>query len=187
MKEIEIEYKQLLTKEEYQIIEQFLIKKNIKSIDQENYYFDTKDFKLKEKQKALRIRKKENIYEACLKQQREFDILEDNIILSEIEATKMFNNPNLLASAYGLAEKVILLGSLKTSRYEYQLVEGLICLDKSRYLNTEDYEIEFEAIDYHQKQVFIDFLKTFKIEFNENKKSKIARFDELLQQLSYNK
>ena len=187
MKVVEIEYKQLLTKEEYQRIEQFLIEQNVTSFEQENYYFDTLDFKLKKNQKALRIRKKDNTYEACLKQQREFDLLEDNINLTEEHATKMFKNPSLLASYYCLDEEIVLLGSLKTIRYEYPLEKGLICLDKSTYLNTEDYEIEFEAIDYEQKPVFIDFLKRFNIEFKENKKSKIARFDELLKKISYNK
>ena len=43
IEEIEIEYKQLLNKEEYQKIEQFFIINNTKLINQENLYFETID------------------------------------------------------------------------------------------------------------------------------------------------
>lgn len=180
MKEIEIEYKQLLSKEQYNLIKSFMLKNNVIPFIHENYYFDSKDFKLKKENKALRIRKIDDSYEACLKQKRKYDLIEDNIALTKEEAFKILKEPNLLSKYYNIDFNIILLGSLKTKRYEYQLKEGLICLDKSNYLDNEDYEIEFEAIDYNQKNRFIDFLKMFEIEFKENKKSKIARFSDLL-------
>lgn len=187
MKLVEIEYKQLLSENEYELIKRYMLENNIIPFEHENFYFDTKDFKIKEEKKALRIRKSYDKYEACLKQQREFDLMEDNINLSKDQVEKIFKEPELLSSYYILDEKLILLGSLKTKRYELPLKEGLICLDKSTYLNKVDYEIEFEAIDYDQKAAFISFLKMFDITFKENKISKIERFDELLKKISYNK
>lgn len=55
---IEIEFKNMLTKEEYELLlTHFQVGKE-DLFEQENHYFDTSDFALKANHSALRIRKK---------------------------------------------------------------------------------------------------------------------------------
>ena len=177
--EIEIEYKQLLTKEQYKTIKEFILIKKFKRLNHENYYFDSKTTPLKNQGQALRIRRGLDYYELCLKSQREYDIVEQNILLTETEFVNICNDNSLMLKYFkDLPKDIELLGSLKTKRIEYQLEDGLICLDESAYHNIVDYEIEFEANDYDKETVLIDFLKEFSIEYCPNLKSKIQRFVE---------
>lgn len=69
-------------------------------------------------------------------------------------------------------------GSLATNRAEKETEKGLIVLDHSRYLNKEDYEIEFEAADWHEgRKAFEKLLQQFSIPQRETK-NKILRFYE---------
>lgn len=56
--EIEIEFKNLLTKNEFEKLTQAYQLDNEDFVLQENHYFDTKSFALKHKGAALRIRKR---------------------------------------------------------------------------------------------------------------------------------
>ncbi len=56
--EIEIEFKNLLTKSEFLKLSEALCMKEHDFKQQVNHYFDTKDFSLKQKKSALRIREK---------------------------------------------------------------------------------------------------------------------------------
>ena len=67
MEEKEIEFKSLLTKEEYQKIYKYFNLKEEKNIINENYYYDDKKNTLKNNNIALRIRKNGNKKEiTCL-------------------------------------------------------------------------------------------------------------------------
>src|SRR5699024_11479055 len=65
--EIEIEFKNLLTKEEFNQIRTYLSFPD-KGVAQTNFYFETKDFTLKNNHAALRIREKNGEYTLTLKQ-----------------------------------------------------------------------------------------------------------------------
>ncbi|MDL2212289.1 CYTH domain-containing protein [Erysipelotrichaceae bacterium OttesenSCG-928-M19] len=179
---IEIEYKQLLTKQEYEIIEHDLVIKDSQIIEQENFYFETPLFSLKKQGQAIRIRVLNNEFELCRKTQRENDILEENIFIDKQIFLAICQQPNLINDYFdNVATDLRLLGSMKTKRIEYHYQNGLICLDKSVYLGQTDYEIEYEAADYSSEGSFKDFLNNYGIEYQRSLKSKIARFSETLE------
>ena len=79
---LEIEFKNMLTKEEYEsVIKTFHIHES-SIYTQENHYFDTADFDLKEKSSALRIRQKDGKFEMTLKQPCKEGLLETNQALT---------------------------------------------------------------------------------------------------------
>ncbi|MEG0283948.1 MAG: CYTH domain-containing protein [Erysipelotrichales bacterium] len=174
---IEIEYKQLLDVEEYQKLKTYLkASKEHVDIDQTNYYFETVDFSLGKEKKALRIRVKDDTYELCLKEKRAQDVLEHNYMISKEAFDLALNDPNTIKEYIPLKGDFILLGKLFTNRIELKIKGGLICLDYSKYCNKEDYEIEFEAVDYNKEEFFEVFLDMFDIKYKENKVNKIERF-----------
>lgn len=177
---IEIEYKHCLDEEGYLKIKEYLERqKDHVLIEQENYYFETKDFSLKDLGYALRIRVIDNNeYELCLKKQRENDILEKNIMVSKEEFNEICLEPNLMREYINEDYDFILLGSLNNKRIEYRNENGLICLDKSSYFDKIDYELEYEANDYDSESYLAKFLSYFEITYVSNKKSKIQRFIE---------
>ncbi len=58
MQEIEIEFKNILTKQEFDTLLQWFQIKSEQFQPQTNYYFDTEDYLLKKNESALRIKKK---------------------------------------------------------------------------------------------------------------------------------
>ena len=77
-------------------------------------------------------------------------------------------------------ERLRILGSLKTIRYEKQHEIGLFALDENYYFNKNDFELEVEVKDFVAgRQKFADFLQEKQIEYKTGK-SKIARFAENL-------
>ncbi|MEH7336661.1 CYTH domain-containing protein [Neobacillus drentensis] len=160
---IEIEFKNMLTKSEYaNLLKKFNIDyKQI--ITQENHYFDTPSFSLKAASSALRIRKKRNTFEMTLKQPAKVGLLETNQTLSEEEAYHAIHFGNLpfgkikdILKENGISiSELEYFGSLVTKRAETGYKKGLLVLDHSIYLQHEDYELEFEAENYEEgKQIF---------------------------------
>src|SRR5699024_6280641 len=83
--EIEIEYKNLLTKQEFNhLLHHFSFPQPGKK--QTNYYFETKNFTLKENRSALRIREKDGNYQLTLKEPHVNGLLETHDMLTESEA-----------------------------------------------------------------------------------------------------
>lgn len=150
--EIEIEYKNLLTKEEFDRLSRSLpFPKN--SDSQTNYYFETRDFSLKKKGCALRIREKNGEYNLTLKEPHPEGLLETHDSLTRQEAHDWIDG-NIKAkehTAKQLAFKGIILedlvyyGSLTTERRELYDENVLIVLDYSTYNGKADYELELEA------------------------------------------
>lgn len=176
MLEIEIEYKQLLTEDEYLKLKKYFESKNAILKKQENYYFDNELLTLANEKRMLRIRVKDNSYLLCLKTKRVNDILENNIEVSEQTFNKILDNPNLLNEYYkDLPGDLNLLGVLKTTRLEFS-DNGNYCLDKSEYYDCLDYEIEYEALDYESEETFEKFLKNHNIIYDKKFKSKNQRF-----------
>ncbi|MFF2446156.1 CYTH domain-containing protein [Neobacillus sp. NPDC058068] len=181
---IEIEFKNMLTKEEY---ERFLLEFNIDKrqiFSQENHYFDTPDFTLKELGSALRIRKKLQSYEMTLKQPAAVGILETNQTLSYEEAEQAIHSgklpagliQNLLKKENVLFSTIEYFGSLSTNRVELAYKNGLLVLDQSFYLNKEDFELEYEVENYQEgKHVFLELLNQFQIPERKTD-NKIRRF-----------
>lgn len=176
MKNIEIEYKQMLNKKQYQQIRKYLLELGNSEYQQENYYFETVTLDLKDRRQALRIRVKDSSYELCLKTKQDDIIIEDNILLSKQEFEEIMIFPNKINEYLDLKFDLEIKGSLITKRIDYQIAKGVFSLDYSIYNNHEDYEIEFEANEENRKEFLIDFLAKFDIVFQENHTSKIERF-----------
>ncbi|MBO8156289.1 MAG: CYTH domain-containing protein [Bacillaceae bacterium] len=172
MQEIEIEFKNLLTKKEYQdLIDQlhlnrFLNKKQI------NYYFETEDFQLKQHQAALRIRQKDGKFQCTLKQPVAEGLLETHDWLTEEEflSWKSGNiqpkqNVGKQLKKLGIApEQIKYQGNLVTYRIETLWENCTLVLDHSKYHDQEDYELELEAHNVHEgKKVFESLLSRFNI------------------------
>lgn len=181
-KEIEIEAKNLVTEQQFHLIcEQFsLTASDFKT--QVNYYFDTKDYSLKKKRTALRIRKKDNSFELTLKQPNEVGLLETNEPLSEEEAKLMIHEQilpngevNKIIQSLINNERLYLIGELVTERAEIAYKNGTLVFDKSTYLNKTDYELEFEGEDEEEvENIFSELLQKYNIE-RLPAKNKIAR------------
>lgn len=181
--EIEIEFKTMLTKDEF---EQLLYRLPFpkEPIVQTNYYFETEQFNLKNNRSALRIRKKEMHYTLTLKEPHEEGILETNDTLSEDEASKWLKGqPNIKKnvskrlSRMGIEENQLrLYGSLTTERFTYKEKDIYYMLDKSFYHDQVDYELEIEA---PSKQIGIQALRKLLQEENLEERealTKIERF-----------
>ncbi|WHY02106.1 CYTH domain-containing protein [Neobacillus sp. DY30] len=181
---IEIEFKNLLTKVEYEnLLKEFKVKED-QIISQTNHYFDTPSFSLKELGSALRIREKSGQYEMTLKQPAAVGLLETTQYITNNEFLDAIKNGIL---PKGLIHKrleqlnisftdIVYFGSLSTDRAEFPYKNGLLVLDHSTYLNTEDYEVEYEVDDYQLGQAaFKELLNQYSIPLRITP-NKIARF-----------
>ena len=178
-KQPEIEFKSLLTKEEYlKLMEKF---KGNRTNVQTNHYFDTPRFSLKAIDASLRVRERED-FEMTLKVKKGYSLIENTVPVTkeefeEIKKTGIVTNPemaNMLSSIIG-NQKVENFLSLQTYRMYLPYGNGILFIDKSKYLGFVDYELEYEAKSYHQgKQEFIELINTLQIQYKKSDK-KIAR------------
>ena len=182
--EIEIEFKNLLTEKEYQTLLYSFNATENELFTQINSYFDTPDWDLKKLHAGLRIRLLPDSAELTLKTPFENHLLETTDSLSLMEAEKLISDGKIKADgAVGAKlkslnispERLRLLGTLKTTRFERQTSQGLFVLDKSYYGNEVDYELEFEVPDYSIGKIHFDnFLEKHQIPLRPAK-NKIAR------------
>ena len=189
--QMEIEFKNLLTKEEYTRLLTFFNIKPEQIVQQENHYFDTPNSDLKNALSGLRIRVLPHHIECTLKERSsENTHLETTDILTADVAAKMirgltFEAPSveqrLLEMNINIAE-LQLFGSLTTKRVELEYEGGLLVFDHSFYLQCEDYEVEYETTEENTGfDIFQHFLTKHNIEKRYAKK-KIARFADALAQ-----
>jgi len=185
-KELEIEFKNLLTKLEYKKLLQTFRLDEKDAVKQENYYFETDHFHLKEKGSALRIRKKNGKYLFTLKQPEGNGLLETHETIDQ-ECFEHCINGTLrlpLSIQHALQklgipmEQLQYKGKLTTFRLEVKRNDSLVVFDRSRYHHYEDYELEMEVNDYEQgKYLFHKLLKENNIPIRQTK-NKIERFFE---------
>mgnify|MGYP003466635109 FL=1 len=189
--QMEIEFKNLLTKEEYTRLLTFFNIRPEQIVHQENHYFDTPNYDLKNAASGLRIRILPHHIECTLKERSSENAhLETTDPLTADVAAQMirgltFEAPSveqrLLEMNINKAE-LQLFGSLTTNRVELAYEGGLLVFDHSFYLQCEDYEVEYETNDeYTGFTIFQQFLTQHQIEKRYAKK-KIARFSEALAQ-----
>ncbi|WML27792.1 CYTH domain-containing protein [Neobacillus sp. OS1-33] len=181
---IEIEFKNMLTKIEYESLLKYFKISQSQIFAQENHYFDTPDFALKSNNSALRIRKKGGTYEMTLKQPANVGLLETNQVIGEEEVLMAIHQGILptgiirsLIEEYQISFSTIeYFGSLITERVELEYKQGLLVLDHSIYLSKEDYELEYEVEDYQfGEKIFLELLKQLKIPSRKTE-NKIVRF-----------
>lgn len=184
--ELEIEFKNMLTASEYDLlVNEFRIEES-DFFTQTNYYFDTADFQLKDRLAALRIRKRELHYELTLKTPEQIGLLETTQILAEEQVTAILDGANIPVGQVRDAlhtlsidhEDLVMFGSLTTTRAEKEYKKGLLVFDKSFYSDTHDFELEYEVADFEKgKVIFNRFLEDREIPQRPTK-NKILRFYE---------
>lgn len=153
--EIEREFKNLLTKDEF---EQLLLDLQLEekdAIKQTNIYFDTEDFRLKEMRMGLRIRQYEDRGELTLKSPlQQNEKLETTDFLTFEQAEELVKAGHILLDGHvadhlraaGVDPTTLVpIGQLSTLRYAFPGEGGVFFLDKSFYQDQLDYELEFEA------------------------------------------
>ncbi|MCY7210645.1 CYTH domain-containing protein [Streptococcus sp. IsoGale021] len=182
MNHLEIEYKTLLTKNEYQQL--LPLFSDITATKQTNYYIDTADFSIRDAKMALRVRAFENRAELTLKIPQQVGNMEYNQSLTLEECHTLINTcvlPEgeiriLLTHAAINLDELKVLGSLTTIRYEKETTIGLMALDENHYFDKTDYELELEATDAEMgKEQFDYFLQAHHIHYK-YAKPKVARF-----------
>lgn len=186
MTHLEIEYKTLLNKDEFQRLSTLF--SHVTPVTQTNYYFDTKNFDMKTNRMSLRIRTLPNQAELTLKIPEEVGNLEYNIDLTLEEAREIIKSGNLpdnaitqLISTKGVnIKELINFGHLTTTRRETMTKIGLMALDSNQYADIKDYELELEVSNAEKgKADFDTFLSEHNINFK-YAKSKVARFSATL-------
>ncbi|API79006.1 CYTH domain-containing protein [Staphylococcus argenteus] len=190
----EIEFKQIISASLYETLQEKYFK-NCVLFKQVNYYIDTPDFKLKQHRSALRIRVKDKQFEMTLKTPAEVGLMEYNHIISiNPEIDMIIPNDSLpddirqiLVKQFGVNDQSLsILGALTTYRQETQYQGDLLVLDKSEYLDTTDYELEFEVKDYDQGlQKFQSLLNEWNLE-HKQPLNKVQRFFKKKETLSNN-
>lgn len=170
---LEIEFKTLLSKEEFsRTIDYFQLKEE-HFFTQINYYFDSSDFQLKKQNIGLRVRILSKFAEITLKIPNKVGLLEINDTLSSEEAEQIIESERLPDSGnvynkltdIGISKQDLrLIGSLKTKRAEIKLPQGLLALDESWYNEQHDFELELEVDDAIQgKENFLSLLDSLTI------------------------
>lgn len=181
--EIEIEYKNLLTEDEFSLLLSILPFSKEYQV-QNNYYFETNHFALRDKLSALRIREKNGNYQLTLKEPHPKGLLETHDFLTEkeafswlhgniIEKKHVFKQLKNLGISY---DELLYFGKLTTERREIKDQNVIFVLDKSTYNGKVDYEFELEAPskDIGQK-IFEDLLAKHNIAIKKTP-NKIERF-----------
>ncbi len=183
--EIEIEFKNVLTKEQFEnLLKQFNVDENM-IVRQTNHYFDTLQMALKSLSRGLRIRETKAKILCTLKEKTsENTHLETTDELTKEQAELMLAGEKFLAPTVKKRlielniplQELRVFGTLTTDRVELAYKGGTIVFDHSFYLQHDDYEVEYETsneIEGHK--IFDDFLKEYQIKKQVADK-KIARF-----------
>lgn len=179
MDTIEIEYKTLLSSENYEKLWGRFVKDSTESFEQTNYYFDTENHQLAKQHSGLRIRITATKAELTLKTPTgaKNSLLETTEKLSLTQASDYLAKNQIplegpvgqKIAALGIdPAKIILIGQLKTKRVEIPLREGnLLVLDESWYNGHHDFELEMETQDEENGQsFFINFLAHYEIPYH---------------------
>ncbi|KOS66729.1 hypothetical protein AEA09_18550 [Lysinibacillus contaminans] len=188
--QLEIEFKNLITKHQYeQLLQEFQIPRDAIH-RQTNHYFDTPENSLKSLKSGLRIRQIGSYFECTLKEKSaEHAHLETTDEITAEQAEQMLQGKGFFApevakrlDSHNIAiDKLALFGSLTTDRVEIPYKEGLLVFDHSYYLQCDDYEVEYESNDVKKGNIIFDeFLHQYGIEKQKTDK-KIARFMKALQ------
>lgn len=178
--EKEIEFKNLLTKQEFELLVSFfqISRKDFHS--QTNYYFDTEDQFFKNNGTGFRLRVLKDRNELTLKKPLVEHVMEENTVTVSnqerdiiIKETSFPSIP--LLTQFNLVSPLICIGKLQTNRVQVPFENGQLFLDHSIYGQTEDFEVEYESSDVKDgKKVFQNLLDSHNIPIRHTEK-KIAR------------
>lgn len=172
MEELEIEFKNMLDYQTFAHLRDHVFKEAA-VIQQTNFYIDTLDEQLAHRKIALRIRDTGHSLMMTLKVPQPKGVMEyHGVIQSSLlddEHIDRKSIPENIQTQLDLhqitSDELYIIGALSTERREVSYKEGLLVLDASHYLDTEDFELEYEVSDYDQGYSdFLEFLDTYHIE-----------------------
>lgn len=144
LKEIETEYKYLLSVEQFQDV---LSKCKMKFLFSEhklqvNYYYDTDDNTLNSEKITIRIRQQHSDMKLQIKKHGEFD---NGLSTSDEYSEKIDTLPSFMRIP-DISDNVFLKGALVTERQAFSFGKNSnICFDENMYLGICDYEVEIEV------------------------------------------
>ncbi len=187
---IEIEYKSLLTQEEYQRLLQRYVTDSNSDFTQTNVYYDTPDFALKALGMGLRIRLMTTKAECTLKSplQTGVGLLETTdqftlAIAEQLVAQEQLPTDGEVVKKLALLDipldQLVVHGQLTTKRIETPLTPTiLLVLDESWYHGKHDYELEMEVSNaLTGKDYFVKFLNENAIDYKVAKNKIVRTFD----------
>lgn len=187
-KEVTAEFKTLLTKEEY---DRLLKLFGDKPGDlQTNYYFDTKRFTLKASDALLRVKERQTMTIALERkkgyalQKTKCDITKEQF--EEFKETGICPIEQLKGELTDIIkdQKLINYMYLSTYRISFPYKNGKLCLDKCNYVDTEDYELEYEASSHDKgKLEFIEIVKELGITYKKSQLKLKRAYDALRRKL----
>lgn len=180
LSEQEIEFKNLLTKEEFLRLQDYfhIEPKDFKK--QRNYYFDTPDQFFKNNHMGFRLRVTESRNELTLKSPIKKHVMNEQTVLITEQQKNLIIEQTIFPSVPFIEELIsskslTCFGNIQTNRAQLPLEEGILFLDHSLYCDTEDYEIEYESKNVEKGQKFFEeLLKKHQIPLRSTDK-KIAR------------
>jgi len=177
-KNIEIEFKTVVNREKYEhLLKIFHLENNI--FKQINYYFDTDDFALNQKQIVLRIRQKgEYRYKVTMKCQGHQGAFESHVIITKEQADRMLEKGFSTKDFFDDIDYFVTFqASIENYRVSTPYLGGILFLDRCLYCGTEDYEIEYEVNNYDEgKLIFEQFLSEHEIEIGSTRRKSERAF-----------
>lgn len=183
MKQVEIEFKTLLSAEKYRELCEYYQLNEDAFHTQTNVYFDTPTHDLQTLKCGLRIRQYADYGEITLKTPQTVGLLEttDPLTLEECQnyiASQSIPKKEVYQTLLDLGvvpEKLAVIAELTTKRAEFPINEGLLALDESWYNQQHDYELELEVNDHKKGKIaFESYLNQFNIPYSPAK-NKIVR------------
>lgn len=162
---IEKEYKMILNKESFD--------KLFKAFDvitfHTNYYYKCEYSNI-----AIRIREINSKYYFTMK------VKQDDLLEYEFEVAENSLDDNKIIELFKTYDikNIKYLGILENTRLELKDQYGIYCLDHCKYLDSEDYEIEYELFDHQEDRLsnLVNFLSNYGITYKVNEISKFKRF-----------
>ncbi|ULG72652.1 CYTH domain-containing protein [Macrococcus brunensis] len=155
MEELEIEFKNLIDYPVYDRLRNTYFKEAA-VITQTNFYIDNTHEEIAAARIALRIRDTGDSLMMTLKVPQEVGIMEYygkiNPTMLDDEHINQHEFPDNIRQqleSRGIdVDSLYIVGALSTERREIPYDGGLLVLDASHYLDTEDFELEYEVSDY---------------------------------------
>lgn len=163
--EVEIEYKQLVTKQQFDaLLEYFKVSATDFTI-QTNYYLDTNNKTLLNSKRALRVRQVENDYTLTLKEQETTDIINEyheRVTKTQLDQLS-FENSEIIKKLNIDMRDIGIISKLITHRALIKTDSYMLFFDYNEYDGHTDYEIEMEVNSVEDEHYFDAILKQFNI------------------------
>lgn len=172
MKELEIEFKNMLSGREYERLQEKYFS-DAQPVVQTNFYIDTPNLAMRQNMFLLRIRDAEGNQVMTLKEPTEKGVMEYH---GEVAGDLNFDRnirrdelPDIIQDELerlGIdAAHLKIYGALSTERREVPYKDGVLVLDRNSFLDQEDFELEYEVDNYDKGEThFIRLLEESGIE-----------------------